>query len=370
MRNVRSTEIREPNLDVLRAIAVLCVFFNHLGAGFGGSTWWLEFLGGLGRTGVVLFFVHTSLVLMQSLERRSAGNRPFVLEFYILRFFRIYPLAICAILGALFLRIPADWSTATAYVPADFAQVAANLLLIQNVVSQPPVISPLWSLPLEVQMYAVLPFLFALFASTPRWIRRMGIAWVVATVCALAMFYLTGHMNLLAYIPCFLSGVIAYRCRFAPRTLPFFLWPCLIVGLSLAGASLFTFHGENWNLAWEWPAALILGISWHRFAEVRRSGVVARSAHLVAEYSYGVYLWHYIVMFLVFYRLPLESAVLKILLATAGTAAATVLSFHCVEDPLISLGKRVAAFFRGGTATRAALVLSPANHAPPADIMD
>jgi peptidoglycan/LPS O-acetylase OafA/YrhL len=351
-------------------MAVLCVFFNHLGAAFGGSAEWLEFLGGLGRTGVVLFFVLTSLVLMQSLERHSAAGRPFVRGFYIQRLFRIYPLAICAILGALFLRIPADWSTATEYVPVDFAQIASNLLLMQNVVGQPPVISPLWSLPLEVQMYAVLPFLFVCFASTPRWIARMGLAWVAAMVCALAMFYLTGHMNLLAYIPCFLSGVIAYRCRFAPRTLPFFLWPCLIVGLSVIGASLFTFHGENRNLVWEWPAALLLGVSWHRFVEVR-PGRVASSAHLIAKYSYGIYLWHYIVMFVVFYRLPIESGILKVVLSAAGTAGAAVLSFHCVEDPLISVGQRVAALFRGTEpATSARLVLSPANNAAGTDIMD
>lgn len=73
-----------PNLDLLRAIAVSCVLLSHLTWSVGYSEW-----GSLGRFGVVLFFVHTSYVLMASLDR-SQGN---ISSFAIRRFFRIYPLA-------------------------------------------------------------------------------------------------------------------------------------------------------------------------------------------------------------------------------------------------------------------------------------
>ena len=46
-----------------------------------------------------MFFVHTALVLMWSLDRR-----PHILDFYIRRIFRIYPLAIFAVLCALLVR--------------------------------------------------------------------------------------------------------------------------------------------------------------------------------------------------------------------------------------------------------------------------
>ena len=45
-----------------------------------------------GVMGVMVFFVHTALVLMWSLERK-----PNTLDFYIRRVFRIYPLALLAI---------------------------------------------------------------------------------------------------------------------------------------------------------------------------------------------------------------------------------------------------------------------------------
>ncbi len=58
-----------PNLDCLRAFAVSCVLINHivtmLRTRHGLPD--LPFASALGRTGVLAFFVHTSLVLMQSL---------------------------------------------------------------------------------------------------------------------------------------------------------------------------------------------------------------------------------------------------------------------------------------------------------------
>jgi peptidoglycan/LPS O-acetylase OafA/YrhL len=332
------------NLDVLRAIAVLFVFVGHLfDFWFGGAAVLGDWLHGMTRMGVILFFVHTSLVLMRSLERLAPGNPHFMREFYIRRIFRIYPLAICSIVVALVFRIPWRYGM-TAWVAVPSAkQVISNLLLIQNLTHQESIISPLWSLPLEVQMYVVLPFLFILFSSRVRWISYMVAAWGLSLVAALSMAFLTGHMNLLTYIPCFLSGVVAYRCRFAQRRWSFLLWPCLIIVSSLLASACFQMDREVLNLVWEWPVALLLGLTWHTFHEVG-SAAVTKTAHWIAKYSFGIYLWHHIIMFIVFNRLPIGSGVVRALIVAAGTAAASMVSFHLIEDPLISAGKRVAAF--------------------------
>lgn len=60
-----------PNLDILRAVAVLLVLVDHSAKFFGGS---FDLLHPLGITGVYLFFTHTSLVLMFSLERQVAHS--------------------------------------------------------------------------------------------------------------------------------------------------------------------------------------------------------------------------------------------------------------------------------------------------------
>src|SRR5215475_12688960 len=82
------------NLDLLRAIAVLLVLTQHLMVRlYIDHVWWIP-SNCLGWFGVLLFFVHTTLVLMESLERQQEGIFG---PFYLRRFFRIYPLSIFAV---------------------------------------------------------------------------------------------------------------------------------------------------------------------------------------------------------------------------------------------------------------------------------
>ena len=68
-----TTRLPERGLDVLRAFAVLCVLFDHSVEIVTGPLPWLSRIG---LTGVLIFFVHTSLVLMASLERSGDPPHP------------------------------------------------------------------------------------------------------------------------------------------------------------------------------------------------------------------------------------------------------------------------------------------------------
>ena len=92
------------NLDLLRAVAVTLVLAQHLlnrfyfaKLGFDGPA--------IGTFGVLIFFVHTCLVLMYSMERSSLDGFPLALNFYIRRMFRIYPLSMLAVLTAVALHL-------------------------------------------------------------------------------------------------------------------------------------------------------------------------------------------------------------------------------------------------------------------------
>src|ERR1041384_4060637 len=82
------------NLDLLRSFAVLCVLVFHLLLFFGHGRV-PHGAGSLGHWGVLVFFVHTSIVLMASIERlqRRAGGRSVFVEFMVRRAFRLLPLA-------------------------------------------------------------------------------------------------------------------------------------------------------------------------------------------------------------------------------------------------------------------------------------
>lgn len=151
------------NLDFLRAIAVLLVLGQHLLRRTGiFQLGWID-TSCLGRFGVLLFFVHTCLVLMYSMQRSGLTGWDLVKNFHIRRIFRIYPLSIITVLTALFLGLGSDVSSTAGLSHAPFPgklTVISNLLLFQNLVFAKSIVNVLWSLPFELQMYLILPFLF------------------------------------------------------------------------------------------------------------------------------------------------------------------------------------------------------------------
>src|SRR5580698_5913169 len=114
-----------PNLDLLRSVAVVTVLVAHV---YGALN--VRHYGPFyGAFGVGLFFVHTVLVLMWSLERR-----PQVLDFYVRRVARIYPLAIVVVLIAVTTHAKVnafrDDGAFFLYSAPTFKQVLSHLLLV------------------------------------------------------------------------------------------------------------------------------------------------------------------------------------------------------------------------------------------------
>src|SRR5436305_2416144 len=150
------------NLDLLRSFAVLCVLVFHLLLFFGRGRV-PRGLGNLGHWGVLVFFVHTSIVLMASLDRqqRRAGTGPLFGEFIIRRAFRLLPLAWLTIAIIVALRLPVGHLQGGEFVAVSFAPgaVGQNLLLVQNLGGAESLEAPLWGLPYEMQVYLLLPVL-------------------------------------------------------------------------------------------------------------------------------------------------------------------------------------------------------------------
>jgi len=302
---------------------------------------WVE---SVGRLGVILFFLHTSLVLMMSLERaHTDGEGHVALRFYLRRCFRVYPLAIFAVLLSYVLRLPANAWSRQEYTYVSAWQLLSNVLLIQNVTGEPPILSPLWSLPLEVEMHVLLPWLFLLLTRHQRtW--RMIIAWMVAGGAAAVVWIFTRKLNLFAFIPCFLSGIVAYNCRNCVRRFSSWLWPTLVSGLCILVVALpyyRRFFLRPQSIALEWIIVLMLGLTWSKFDEQRARWLVSGSAH-VAKYSYGIYLGHTYALWFSFRFLKVRG-VTALGTAVIGTAVLAVVGFHLIEQPMIKAGKQLVA---------------------------
>ena len=324
-----------PNLDVLRAIAVCLVLIAHVVEAIFGIG---HFAASIGRAGVLFFFVHTCTVLMFSLERNPSPK-----AFYLRRFFRIYPLSIATVLFVILFRFPlANWPHEVFHVT--HFQVVTNFLLVQNLFHTQSVIGVLWSLPLEIQMYVVLPLLFAFYRVRIEWL------WLASCIVAKISHFEIGSPNFLTYVPCFLPGILAYRhSKYARRYMPAWLWPILIFSLVLV--TLIP------KMSAEWLACLILGFAIPRFREFP----TARIAHLIAKYSYGIYLSHAFGIYLAFTTLSYLPLFAKLTIVATSVPLFSALCFHAIEDPFIKFGK---SFFANSAnkedvgATRVTLVVN------------
>jgi peptidoglycan/LPS O-acetylase OafA/YrhL len=218
--------------------------------------------------------------------------------------------------------------------------VLSNLLLLQNLTHTDSVIVPLWSLPYEMQMYLVLPPLFLLVSH----IRRV---WPVILLWGMAAFVGMHHTGLekrgvpdfILYVPCFLSGVLAYQLTKTWRLkLPAFLWPVLLVLLT-------ALYLINPNYRNAWYCCLLLGIAIPQFQEIKNLGA-RRIFHLVARYSYGIYLTHFICIWLAFQGIASSPDWLRWLILLVTLTVFPYLLYHFLEEPMIRAGEKAVVSLR------------------------
>jgi peptidoglycan/LPS O-acetylase OafA/YrhL len=293
---------------------------------------------------VLAFFVHTSVVLLSSLER-TGQEEGWVRTFYIRRGLRIYPLAIATILVVLIIGIP--WAVPVAglvqpYVRPSWSTIASNLLLVQNLAGKDDVASVLWTLPLEVQMYAVLPL--CLLAA------RRG----VNTVLALLLLGVAGgllwqsmivqglwRLSVLPFVPCFLAGVLVHSLRIHrpgwPRAAGW-LWPIVLVTVAALSWQPDAEHAPLWA---QWAFCLAIAVAMVLIRDAEPSWIT-RVSKQIATYSYGCYLLHTVVIWYAFVVLRERMALTQWSVLVAGLLLLPWVAYHAIERPGIRLGQHLA----------------------------
>ena len=219
-----------PELDALRFVAFLLVFLRHIDLHVNpvATAFMLS-----GQAGVCLFFVLSSYLITELLDREWDRSRTIDLKaFYIRRVLRIWPLYFFALAlarlidlhgtqmtngrMAAFLLLAGNWNVYFHGLPASFDVV-------------------LWSVSVEEQFYLVWPFIRKFLGSRALLIFSLltfpiaygTIAWLAAT----------GHKDLQFWVNTFvqiqffgLGGLLALRLRGASPQLPMALRATLALG--------------------------------------------------------------------------------------------------------------------------------------------
>jgi peptidoglycan/LPS O-acetylase OafA/YrhL len=359
-------------LDVLRGVAILAVFVQHLGDRFMGA--WERAVEGLfpravapwvltvlhhAYGGVDLFFVLSGLTLARGYASRYArGKELLAKDFLRRRAARILPAfaVALAVMLATHPRVLGD--------PQFPASLGLHALLLQGYAPEgiPIFIGAAWSLTTEAQFYLAMPLLAPLLLRPARPVLRallwaaglLAFAWLGrAALHALFVapgvrdfaFELTQRRLVTSRIDQFVLGILVVRLGLDRLRLR---RPWLAVGLSSAALVLaFRLEGTYYlEPLGALPYALVglattaLVCSVLALPERAAEGRVGRAFAALGVVSYGVFLYHQLALGAVGALLPGEPSVgLSLVVGLAALAASFalgLLSFRYVERPFLA----------------------------------
>ncbi|GAB3242659.1 acyltransferase family protein [Kineosporia babensis] len=339
-----------PELDGLRALAVLAVFVSHVG--------WGPLAGGW--IGVGIFFVLSGYLITSILMSEWDRSEGIALRrFYLRRLLRLYPallvmLAFCALFAPVF----GDGGTAGGYV---FSALATGLYFQDFVAgitgSAHGGFLHTWSLAVEEQFYLLWPPVL-IFARRRRWsVLNVALAGVLIS-WALLIFTTEarpGTVPMSYAMPYSRAGELLLGCALAValRSDPGFL-KTLFARVALApacllGLGLLLLTGGYAGLSSWMPmqiiatALLAAGLITGLTADAGQlTGRLLRLSPLVGlgVVSYGFYLFHLPLLDLSVKYLPGPWAG-QVLFALVMTMAAAVCSYRWLEKPLLRLKDRI-----------------------------
>lgn len=339
-------EFKKNNFDLIRLLAAIQVAFVHGYEHFGinHSQWLINAISIF--PGVPVFFVVSGFLISASLERNSS------IKSYIKnRFLRIYPaLWVCFILSVItiFIFFKPQCSVVE-FLKWVIAQVSIGQFYNPDFLrgyGVGVVNGSLWTIPVELQFYALLPFVYILF-NRFKW-NSIVVGLFVAVLIIVNQIYisfLTAEKALLLklfgvtvipYLYMFLFGVLLQRnLWFVEKFLENKALYILIVYIFSVFVSVVigvNFQGNYINPV----SALILSMLTISLAYTR----VDLFGHILRgdDISYGVYIYHMVVVN-VFVQVAIFSPEENLLVMLAITIVIALISWRFVEKPALSLKK-------------------------------
>ena len=357
-------------LDGVRAIAILIVVAYHTLQNVPRPTFAQNLVlhvAAQGWVGVDLFFVLSGF-LITGILLDSRGRDHSLQTFYVRRVLRILPVYVAYLLFSLFLGVRLGGMHADEVIQLHrnqgwFWSYSVNILIaLRSWKASGFSMTHLWSLSVEEQFYVLWPLV--VLWTTPATVRRVAIGCVIAAEVFRLIFILAGvgaqvNFFLLPTRMDTLAAGAFLACAFRDAR----LWmrvlrarkPVLIASVSILAAIMVYRH----TIAIQEPLEQLLAYP----ALVGLASVVVCSAcvstgwlsngilRFVAKISYGMYVWHIMIL-----RHVLESALLpdsgspqlmwlyyaKILFAAiAGTIVIATLSWYVIEQPFLRLKRFV-----------------------------
>lgn len=338
------------NINTLRFVGAFLVLFGHTfvlcagpGGGYDPISEWLKgvtaYQAKLPGLGVAMFFV-----LSGYLVTRSFDNRRSLIHYLEARALRIFP----ALWATLLLTVLVLGPLVTTMEPgAYFTHQGTWKYLIHNAKLYPDIMhrlpgvfmdnpraggvnGSLWTLPVEVRMYALVALLGVAGIIRRRSVFNMVslliVIWFILSPENFFLLHSLRHESLAVY---FLLGALFYVNRDKIR----YHWIGVAV-LSLL--VLISFKGVIYNLVYVvWFSYLVLYLSFHPTIKLPDLG-----KH--GDFSYGLYLWAFPLTQVAILIFGPENPWFLVVVTFIATMTLAVASWYCVEQPALGLKGRLA----------------------------
>ena len=350
---------RNVNLDGLRGLAALGVFFHHFALTYRyrqTGRWELtpsHLFNISGQGAVIIFFMITGYLFWGKISR--AEGKPDWRSLYLSRLFRLAPLywlvVVYVVAVALF---------STAGAPINWGEVGNQVLSWVLFQQQDihgfhntwmSIAGVNWTLIYEWTFYFLLPLLAALYllARRSRWVTALLVAaGLFVTLQGFNLFTLTSSGSFLYFI----LGGLTYSWGQNPRLkglIKAASHPAAVAIPVVALTVLLVFYPEAYGL----PQALLMFLVFAPIAWGCSLGglLKIRPIRLLGEISYSVYLLQGVVLYLAFtvlwptfFTRPRSVEVVFTSLLASGVVLIllSTLTFRFIEAPFIRWGKRVA----------------------------
>lgn len=328
-------EGRHAQIDGLRALAMAGVLYVH----FWNSHPLTEHLR------VSLFFVVSGFLITHILYRaKLSGRRVHVLNFYIRRALRLFPalfvlVGVAVIFNADGIRDSFLWH----------ALQLSNIYFSLTAQAKPWILGHLWSLNVLEQSYLLWPLIILLLP-----IQRIYVAVLALIVSAIFVRANAGHLGVdgfwtffvYAYDP-IASGALAYLLATnetvarAMRSLP-----ALLASLLVFTSPYFLWEGfgssETYQIAIQPALCCIVVGAFHGYGGWLGKALESRFARFFSKISYGVYMYHLMVWWLLSQVVPdvfHKNLGTFVLLSALSIVAATA-SWYLIEEPISRLKHR------------------------------
>ncbi|MBX6316460.1 MAG: acyltransferase, partial [Isosphaeraceae bacterium] len=344
---------RVPELDALRALAALAILLFHLHPPAFVFGW----------TGVDLFFV-LSGYLITTIILDHLGRRRFVWNFYARRGLRIWPIYYLTLLLLVATNPLLPQPYALDALP-NYLTYTQNLQYYRFQMPPPfhKAFDHTWTLALEEQFYLIWPALIALVGRrrvVPLCVGVILIAWMAREGGYLAMGRYSERILIARCDGFALGGLLAALRSDQPCAVPAWFRSRRIIpliGLTALGYLLWGIIAAGGGIAFLGlptppdPAGTILAVGLLYFGLV---GTIVNSAGhpllaplrdrrlcYLGRISYGIYMYHYIV-FWAFdgFGFRYETSLWRGALKIGATVAVAALSWHLIEQPILSLKDR------------------------------